>query len=156
MSKLSDVAKIATHNERENKYKVGDYVFIEQSQSDPFVIRRIDELQKTAQGNVAAKVVSFYRGRDIPQSLGHLADKHANDLAEEMKSADVNFNEIEKHQLRHRELFLSRQIDTVNASLIRGKCTVRVLSEAEDLRDYLKQNDVFFYTLVYDPQVFKY
>ena len=47
MSKLSDV-KI-THNERENKYKVGDYVFIEQSQSDPFVIRRIDELQKTAQ-----------------------------------------------------------------------------------------------------------
>ena len=70
-----------------------------------------------------------------------------------MKSADVNFNEIEKHQLRHRELFLSRQIDTVNASLIRGKCTVRVLSEAEDLRDYLKQNDVFFYTLVYDPQV---
>jgi hypothetical protein len=44
----------------ENKYKVGDYVFIEQSQSDPLVIRRIDELQKTAQGNVAAKVVSFY------------------------------------------------------------------------------------------------
>ena len=53
---------------------------------------------------MAAKVVSFYRGRDIPQSLGHLADKHANDLAEEMKSADVNFNEIEKHQLRHREV----------------------------------------------------
>ena len=103
MSKLSDV-KIATHNERENKYKVGDYVFIEQSQSDPFVIRRIDELQKTAQGNVAAKVVSFYRGRDIPASLGHLADKHANDLAEEMKSLDVNFNEIEKYQLRHREV----------------------------------------------------
>lgn len=101
---------------------------------------------------MAVKVVSFYRGRDIPASLGHLADKHANDLAEEMKSADVNFNEIEKHQLRHRELFLSRQIDTVNASLIRGKCTVRVLSEAENLRDYLKQNDVFFYTLVYDPQ----
>ena len=48
-----------SHN-GENKYKVGDYVYIEQSQSDPFVIRRIDELQKTAQGNVAAKVVSFY------------------------------------------------------------------------------------------------
>ena len=46
--------------EEENKYKVGDYVYIEQSQSDPFVIRRIEELQKTAQGNVAAKVVCFY------------------------------------------------------------------------------------------------
>ena len=57
--KSSDV-KLPSHNERENKYKVGDYVYIEQSQSDPFVIRRIDELQKTAQGNVAAKVVCFY------------------------------------------------------------------------------------------------
>ena len=95
------------------------------------MIRRIDELQKTAQGNVAAKVVSFYesglqaivpaslmnwikppnqRGRDIPTSLGHLADKHANDLAEEMRSADVNFNEIEKHQLRHREVWGSKKV----------------------------------------------
>ena len=49
------------------------------------------------------------------------------------------------------QLFLSRQIETVNASLIRGKCTVRVLSEAEDLRHYMNEKDVFFYTLVYDP-----
>ena len=42
-------------------------------------------------------------------------------------------------------------MDTVNASLIRGKCTVRVLTEAEDLRMYMNENDVFFYTLVYDP-----
>lgn len=53
----------------ENKYKVGDYVYIEQSQSDPLVIRRIDELQKTAQGNVAAKVVSFYERIKIYRSL---------------------------------------------------------------------------------------
>ena len=51
---------ITSQHGEENKYKVGDYVYIEQSQSDPLVIRRIDELQKTAQGNVAAKVVSFY------------------------------------------------------------------------------------------------
>ena len=51
---------MASQHGEENKYKVGDYVYIEQSQSDPLVIRRIDELQKTAQGNVAAKVVSFY------------------------------------------------------------------------------------------------
>ena len=65
---------------------------------------------------MAAKVVSFYRGRDIPQSLGHLADKHANDLAEEMKSADVNFNEIEKHQLRHREVIVYISVSRTNSN----------------------------------------
>jgi len=150
LSQLKGSEVKITPNERENKYKVGDYVYIEQSQSDPFVIRRIEELQKTAQGNVAAKVVNFYRGRDIPNSLTHLADKHANDLAEEM-NVDATFSEVEKHQLRHRELFRSGQIETVNASLIRGKCSVRILSEAEDLRDYMNDKDVFFYTLIYDP-----
>ena len=43
------------------------------------------------------------RGRDIPNSLTHLADKHANDLAEEM-NVDATFSEVEKHQLRHREV----------------------------------------------------
>ena len=51
---------MASQHGEENKYKVGDYVYIEQSQENPLVIRRIDELQKTAQGNVAAKVVSYY------------------------------------------------------------------------------------------------
>ena len=35
--------------------------------------------------------------------------------------------------------------------MIRGKCSVRILSEAEDLRDYMNDKDVFFYTLIYDP-----
>ena len=87
-------------------------------------------------------------------------------------NVDATFSEVEKHQLRHREvnyssnvltqldvtpynnnfqLFRSGQIETVNASLIRGKCSVRILSEAEDLRDYMNDKDVFFYTLIYDP-----
>lgn len=44
------------------------------------------------------------RGRDIPNSLTHLADKHANDLAEEM-NVDATFSEVDKHQLRHREVY---------------------------------------------------
>ncbi len=32
---------------------------------------------QTASGNVEAKVVCFYRRRDIPSSLIQLADKHA-------------------------------------------------------------------------------
>uniref|UniRef100_A0A3Q0R3A7 Metastasis associated 1 family, member 3 n=1 Tax=Amphilophus citrinellus TaxID=61819 RepID=A0A3Q0R3A7_AMPCI len=60
-----------------NMYRVGDYVFFENSSSNPYLIRRIEELNKTASGNVEAKVVCFYRRRDISHSLIQLADKHA-------------------------------------------------------------------------------
>ncbi|KAK2093155.1 Metastasis-associated protein mta3 [Saguinus oedipus] len=37
-------------------YQVGDYVYFENSSSNPYLIRRIEELNKTASGNVEAKV----------------------------------------------------------------------------------------------------
>uniref|UniRef100_A0A803JLF1 Metastasis-associated 1 n=1 Tax=Xenopus tropicalis TaxID=8364 RepID=A0A803JLF1_XENTR len=61
-----------------NMYRVGDYVYFENSSSNPYLIRRIEELNKTANGNVEAKVVCFYRRRDISSTLISLADKHAN------------------------------------------------------------------------------
>uniref|UniRef100_A0A8C3EYM6 BAH domain-containing protein n=1 Tax=Chrysemys picta bellii TaxID=8478 RepID=A0A8C3EYM6_CHRPI len=54
-----------------------DYVYFENSSSNPYLIRRIEELNKTANGNVEAKVVCFYRRRDISSTLIVLADKHA-------------------------------------------------------------------------------
>uniref|UniRef100_A0A3Q2SY72 BAH domain-containing protein n=1 Tax=Fundulus heteroclitus TaxID=8078 RepID=A0A3Q2SY72_FUNHE len=64
-----------------NMYRVGDYVFFENSSSNPYLIRRIEELNKTASGNVEAKVVCFYRRRDISHSLIQLADKHASEYS---------------------------------------------------------------------------
>ncbi|MCL4121400.1 UNVERIFIED_CONTAM: hypothetical protein GTU68_048837, partial [Idotea baltica] len=61
-------------------------------------------------------------------------------------------NHEDRHQLRHRELFLSRQIETLPATHIRGKCTVTLLNETEALLSYLNKEDTFFYSLVYDPQ----
>uniref|UniRef100_A0A3B4BB80 Metastasis associated 1 family, member 3 n=1 Tax=Periophthalmus magnuspinnatus TaxID=409849 RepID=A0A3B4BB80_9GOBI len=55
------------------------YVYFENSSSNPLLIRRIEELNKTANGNVEAKVVCFYRRRDISSTLIALADKHASD-----------------------------------------------------------------------------
>uniref|UniRef100_A0A182NCP4 BAH domain-containing protein n=1 Tax=Anopheles dirus TaxID=7168 RepID=A0A182NCP4_9DIPT len=52
------------------------YVYVETSSTTPFQIRRIDELNKTPTGNVEAKVMCFYRRRDLPTSLVQLADKH--------------------------------------------------------------------------------
>ncbi|XP_031632273.1 metastasis-associated protein MTA3 isoform X2 [Contarinia nasturtii] len=180
-----------------NMYRVGDYVYFETSSTAPFQIRRIEELNKTSSGNVEAKVMCFYRRRDLPNPLVQLADKHqmastedspiANKLkriwfktpiGEEQATQAVldpvvasleeernspsggsggNGSEKEplttkqRHQMKHRELFLSRQVETLPATHIRGKCSVTLLNETESILSYLNKDDSFFYCLVFDP-----
>lgn len=143
--------KAASQSMAANMYRVGDYVFFETSSSQPYLIRRIEELNKTQNGNVEAKVVCFYRRRDIPSSLIQLADKHAMTLEEEQEEALEELTEKQRHQLKHRELFLSRQLESLPATHIRGKCTVTLLNETESLLSYLSKEDAYFYSLVYDP-----
>lgn len=57
-----------------------DYVYFETSSTSPYQIRRIEELNKTSSGNVEAKVMCFYRRRDLPAALIQLADKHQSKL----------------------------------------------------------------------------
>jgi len=136
-----------------NMYRVGDYVFFETSSTTPYQIRRIEELNKTPNGNVEAKVMCFYRRRDISSSLILLADKHQSALEEDPDNGNKDeLSEMNRHQLKHRELFLSRQVETLPATHIRGKCTVTLLNETESLLSYLNKDDAFFYSLVYDPQ----
>ncbi|XP_008107182.1 metastasis-associated protein MTA1 isoform X2 [Anolis carolinensis] len=74
-------------------------------------------------------------------------------MEEEMENPEmVDLPEKQKHQLRHRELFLSRQLESLPATHIRGKCSVTLLNETESLKSYLEREDFFFYSLVYDPQ----
>ena len=63
----------------------------------------------------------------------------------------INEEKSEKAQLKQREVFLSRQTETLPATLIRGKCAVTLLSEVENAQSYLGRDDAFFYALVYDP-----
>ncbi|XP_028928096.1 metastasis-associated protein MTA3 isoform X2 [Ornithorhynchus anatinus] len=137
-----------------NMYRVGDYVYFENSSSNPYLIRRIEELNKTANGNVEAKVVCFYRRRDISNSLVMLADKHAKEMEEESETTnEADLTDKQKHQLKHRELFLSRQYESLPATHIRGKCSVTLLNETESVLSYLDKEDTFFYSLVYDPSL---
>lgn len=57
-----------------------------------------------------------------------------------VSSTGETLNPQERHQLRHRELFLSRQIETLPATHIRGKCTVTLLNETELLLSYLSKD----------------
>ncbi|XP_063977312.1 metastasis-associated protein MTA3 isoform X1 [Diachasmimorpha longicaudata] len=196
-----------------NMYRVGDYVYFETSSTSPYQIRRIEELNKTASGNVEAKVMCFFRRRDLPQTLIMLADKHQlasveqqrsespastqsqkienQDSTKEMTSKDgigpkvmskgagkggwlkaplseahephgmeesvvgaggvSELSTKQRHQMKHRELFLSRQVETMPATHIRGKCCVTLLNETESLLSYLNKDDSFFYCLVFDP-----
>ena len=40
-----------------NMYRVGDYVYVDGGPTEPFGVRRIDELQKSAAGNVEARTI---------------------------------------------------------------------------------------------------
>uniref|UniRef100_A0A8C7JGP6 Metastasis associated 1 family, member 2 n=1 Tax=Oncorhynchus kisutch TaxID=8019 RepID=A0A8C7JGP6_ONCKI len=128
---------------------LSDYVYFENSSSNPYLIRRIEELNKTANGNVEAKVVCLFRRRDISGNLNTLADSNARDFEEESKQPTVS--EQQKHQLKHRELFLSRQFESLPATHIRGKCNVTLLNETDILAGYLEKEECFFYSLVFDP-----
>ncbi|XP_019870443.2 metastasis-associated protein MTA3 isoform X1 [Aethina tumida] len=165
-----------------NMYRVGDYVYFETSSTSPYQIRRIEELNKTASGNVEAKVMCFYRRRDLPSQLIQLADKHQCALDESSSSPTsdssvsgsgngggggvaVGSSSVsgsisagaeqltpkQRHQMKHRELFLSRQVETLPATHIRGKCSVTLFNETEALASYLSKDDMFFYCLVFDP-----
>uniref|UniRef100_UPI00358F3263 metastasis-associated protein MTA1-like isoform X2 n=1 Tax=Myxine glutinosa TaxID=7769 RepID=UPI00358F3263 len=72
------------------------------------------------------------------------------ELEEEMEILD-DLSEKQRHQLKHRELFLSRQFESLAATHIRGKCSVTLLNETETLSSYLEKEDCFYYSLVYDP-----
>ncbi|CAG2103326.1 unnamed protein product, partial [Medioppia subpectinata] len=144
-------SQASKESDTNNKERAKYYVYFETSTTTPFQIRRIEELIKTPNGNVEAKVMCFFRRRDISGSLIVLADKHQSALEEEQEREAEQFSEKNKHQLKLRELFLSRQVETLPATHIRGKCSVTLLNETESLASYLNKEDAFFYTLVYDP-----
>ena len=104
----------------------------------------------------------FYRRSEIPASLIPVADKHHwgevittdQDSDDEEANAETEKEKNEnneKAQMKQREVFLSRQIETLPATLIRGKCSVTLMSEVETIASYTKRDDAFFYSLVFDP-----
>jgi metastasis-associated protein MTA len=63
-----------------------------------------------------------------------------------------DMNDLQKYQLKHRELFYSKYTDTIPATTIRAKCSVLLFhSDIEKLTDYFSHDDQYYYTLTYDP-----
>merc|ERR1719209_2459116 len=98
----------------------------------------------------------FYRRSEVPSSLVPIADKHHWGEAEveqdsDDEEAEARDADTEKTLMKQREVFLSRQTETLPATLIRGKCSVTLLSEVETFASYTGREDAFFYALVFDP-----
>ncbi|XP_062502220.1 metastasis-associated protein MTA3-like [Corticium candelabrum] len=140
----------------EGSYHLGDFVYMEVDPAPaPYRICRLEELSKTPEGRIEALVTCMFRRRDLPPSLAQMADKFAADFEEsdDCLWSTSHLDTVLKHQLRHREVFLCRDYETYEISLIRGKCSVTLLCEVETPDLYLKRPDAFYYSLVYDPQV---
>ncbi|KAA3672812.1 metastasis-associated protein MTA [Paragonimus westermani] len=73
--------------------------------------------------------------------------------ANESSKRSGSVADLDKHRIKHRELFLSRQIECLPATHIRGKCSVTLYNDAEPLANYLAREDAFYYKLIYDPSL---
>ncbi|VEL35664.1 unnamed protein product [Protopolystoma xenopodis] len=89
-------------------------------------------------------------GNEEEDCVPTASNGHADTLADSTKRV-FHMDEMQRHQIKHRELFLSRQIESLPATHIRGKCSVTLYNEAEPLTNYLARDDAFFYKLIYDP-----
>uniref|UniRef100_G3N6V3 Metastasis associated 1 family, member 2 n=1 Tax=Gasterosteus aculeatus aculeatus TaxID=481459 RepID=G3N6V3_GASAC len=120
---------------------------VNNSSSNPYLIRRIEELNKTANGNVEAKVVCLFRRRDISGNLNTLADSNASEYETQSSPRLPPFSDPCRRQS------LSSTFWSINAlfCLPRGKCNVTLLNETDVLSGYLEKEDCFFYSLVFDP-----
>nr|CDS28226.1 metastasis associated protein MTA1 [Hymenolepis microstoma] len=136
-----------------NKYRVGDFVYFETNATAPYQIRRLDELIMTPNG-VEAKVTCYYRRRDISNHLIQQAEKYSHFIVDFHEADGENgepLSELERHQVKHRELFYSRHSETLPATHIRGKCAVTLYSDVEPFTSYVNKEDLFYYRLIYDP-----
>lgn len=77
-------------------------------------------------------------------ALAALEEQHNNSVNGTDKS---DLSPKQKHQMKHRELFLSRQVETLAATQIRGKCAVTLLNEEESLLSYLNKDVSLLYCL---------
>ncbi|XP_037073066.1 metastasis-associated protein MTA2-like [Pollicipes pollicipes] len=139
------------HAADSNTYQAGDYVYCEVSPTDPYQVRRIEELKQNTGSVVEAKMTCLYRRGDIPSSLIASIDTIGLDRGGAKDAGFGGRSSQPRHLVDQRELFPSRQVETLPASCIRGRCFVTLLTASEQAEQYLDREDSFFYTLLYDP-----
>lgn len=117
-------------------YRVGECFYYEESDKQPYQIRRISELGRSATGEPEIKVVRFLRKTDLPPKLAGELEVDDDVTLLHLASDDVE-------ELSARELFLCQDVETVPVSQIRGRCTVAQHIGVLPLTSYLNKEDSF-------------
>lgn len=88
----------------------------------------------------------FYRTSEVPEQVYQLLiqDRH-------IESAGSR-RLMNESMYRTRELFISEMTDIYPASVLRGKCVVHHCMDLKALKEFHPEEDVFFYTLSYNPE----
>ncbi|ETE58090.1 Metastasis-associated protein MTA2, partial [Ophiophagus hannah] len=105
-----------------------DYVYFENSSSNPYLVRRIEELNKME--SPEALLFSF----SLPLPIcGLICLIKKNEFQENLKKS--RSSQQQRHQLKHRELFLSRQFESLPATHIRKEREERKEGGREEKRE---------------------
>jgi arginine-glutamic acid dipeptide repeat-containing protein len=88
----------------------------------------------------------FFRPSEVPESVyDHLVQDRGVERGPENVFENVN--------VIQRELFMSDTYEVYPAKLLRGKCYVKdAKTNVENLEEYAKQEDTFFYFFAYSPE----
>lgn len=106
-------------------------------------------VQSTVDDTMGKIYIHYVDNKIITKKNNFLFRPSADTLEEERNSPCANFpnkvkgeslSQKQRHQMKHRELFLSRQVETLPATHIRGKCSVTLLNETESLLSYLNKD----------------
>ena len=90
-------------------YRLGDYVYFENAPASSYVIRKIEELNRTANGNVEAKVLCFYRRSEVPKTL--LVRKSIQMMSPKLHYKSFYFDT--KRQLTECHIFITLQSEAI-------------------------------------------
>ena len=91
-TKLNKIARMSSSSTSSNNmYRVGDFVYVDQGPHVPYGVRRIDELQKSATGNVEMEVMIYLRRMDVNKEVLPVADENLKGNADVMKKIVESF-----------------------------------------------------------------
>ncbi|XP_050730584.1 arginine-glutamic acid dipeptide repeats protein-like isoform X3 [Eriocheir sinensis] len=133
-------------------YRPGDSVYIESQRADqPFFICSIQEFRRSKRDTLMVNIKWFYRPSEVPETVYQRLAQDRN--TENTPSLPDNKSLVtDDPVIKSRELFISDATDTYPVSVLRGLCRVDHYSDIHSVRDFLPEDNSFFYILGYNPE----
>ncbi|KAI2809415.1 Metastasis-associated protein mta1 [Blomia tropicalis] len=125
--------------------RIGEFAFVEISPNLPYDIYRIEKITLNKSG---VKILGTFlqRKNSISKNLIDIAKSFDTDdkLNKQVSSGDEN-------QLFNRELYITEETICFSSKKVKGKCSVLHHNGMENLNSLINRNEMFYYSLNYNP-----